>query len=130
LHLVEVPAHHAPKCLGVEPFTERGGGGDIGEDDRDGLAGLGRCSQRRRELGSTDAAESKAFRILLAALWTDGHVQRLGMHMIRFHSSAQDERGGREPELVCALTSSAPPLDSLHGRAPAYGRLPLRRGSL
>jgi hypothetical protein len=29
------------------------------------------------------------------------------MHVIRFHCSAQNERGGREPELVCALTSSA-----------------------
>src|SRR2546425_11010845 len=107
LHLVEVAAHHAPERFGVEPLAKRGRAGDVGEDDRYGLSDLGPWRQGLRELYSADAAIAKALGVLLAALWANGHAQRVGMHAIRFQTSAQDERGRCEPGVVCAPTSSA-----------------------
>ena len=66
-HPVEVAGHHAAEGLGVEPLTERGGLGHVGEDDRDDPSGLGRGLVGFRERGGAALTEPGSVRVLLAA---------------------------------------------------------------
>ena len=61
LHGIEVPPHHTPQRLGVEPLAERGRAGDVREDDGDDLARL-RVARPRVERGAACAAEARVAR--------------------------------------------------------------------
>ena len=72
LHGIEVPPHHTPKRLGVEPLAERGRAGDVREDDRDDLARL-RGARSPVERGAACAAEARV-RVVLAPAGAADHA--------------------------------------------------------
>ena len=66
-HLVEVAAHHAAECLGIEPLPERGRPRDVGEDDRHDLSDVGRGSISPTQRGRAVLTETSPLGVLLAA---------------------------------------------------------------
>ena len=69
---VEVPLHHAPQRLRVEPFAQRGRPGHVAEEDRDDLAELPHLGDSER--GAAGVAEARAVPVLVSAGRAGGHA--------------------------------------------------------
>ena len=59
-HLLVVAGHDAAQRLGIQAFAERGRAGDVGEQDRDGLADLSRRERAVTVVERTAARLAKA----------------------------------------------------------------------
>ncbi len=95
-HLVEVAGHHPPQRLGVEPLAQRCRPAQVGEENGDGLAGLGPGWRLGSEHSATAAAEAEPVRILVSTARAGDHTGRVGQALCALVVPA---RGGAEPPL-------------------------------
>ena len=77
LHRGEVARHHQPERLRIELLSEASRADQIGEDDRDHLAGFVRWLWAG-QLRAAASAEARVVGVLATALRTDEHACRLG----------------------------------------------------
>ena len=96
-HRVEVPAHEAADGLGIETLADRGGAGDVGEEDRDGLPG--RSSVASAGVSGDPHAWQKR-----AALEVRLTTARTRMHDASVGRAPSPSRGGVLPERRASMS--------------------------